>query len=75
MRNRTSSHVFILVLIVVLTAISHYSVYYGALIRGYETSPLTAYRNILLVSALAVLPIFLKHVFKFKGNWTVYTTA
>ena len=46
MRNRTSSHFFILVLIVVVTAISHYSIYYGALIRGYETSTLTAVRNL-----------------------------
>jgi hypothetical protein len=75
MKNRTSSHFFILVLIVVLTAISHYSIYYGALIRGYETSPLTAIRNLLLLAFLAVLPIFLKHVFKFKGNWTIYTAA
>jgi cell division protein FtsW (lipid II flippase) len=75
MKNRTSSHFFILVLIVILTAISHYSIYYGALIRGYETSSLTALRNILLLSFLAVLPIFLKHVFRFKGNWTVYTAA
>ena len=75
MKNRTSSHFFILALIVVMTAISHYSIYYGALIRGYETSVLTAYRNILLLCLLAVLPIFLKHVFKFKGNWTVYTSC
>ena len=39
MKNRTSSHFFILCfMIVVLTAISHYSIHYGALIRGYETS-------------------------------------
>lgn len=75
MKNRTSSHFFILVLIVVSTAISHYSIYYGALIRGYETSPLTATRNVLLLCLLAVLPIFLKHIFKFKGNWTIYTSG
>lgn len=75
MKNRTSSHFFILVLIVVLTAISHYSIYYGGLIRGYETSWYTGVRNIGLLSLLAVLPIFLKHVLKFSGNWTVYTAA
>ena len=52
MRNRTSSHFFILVLIVLVTAISHYSIYYGALIRGYETSPLTAFRNIGLLDGV-----------------------
>ncbi|MBX3244246.1 MAG: FtsW/RodA/SpoVE family cell cycle protein [Acidobacteria bacterium] len=75
MRNRTSSHFFILVLITVLTAISHYAIYYGGLIRGYETSFDTGIRNILLLATFAILPIFLKHVFKFSGNWTLYTTA
>jgi len=75
MKNRTSSHFFILVLIITVTAISHYSIYYGGLIRGYETSPLTAFRNLALLSLLAILPIFLKHVFKYKGSWTVFTTA
>jgi cell division protein FtsW (lipid II flippase) len=75
MKNRTSSHVFILVMIVVVTAISHYSIHYGALIRGYQTSPLTGIRNLILLSTLALTPIALKHIFKFKGNWTVYTAT
>src|SRR3982751_5598377 len=75
MKNRTSSHFFILILIVVLTAISHYSIYYGGLIRGYQTSPLTAFRNIGLLSLLAVVPIFLKKFTRFSGNWTIYTSA
>jgi cell division protein FtsW (lipid II flippase) len=74
-KNRTSSHVFILVLIVVMAAIAHYAIHYGALIRGYETSPLTAYRNLLLLSLLAALPIALKKFLRFDGNWTLYTTA
>ncbi len=75
MKNRASTHIFILFLIVVLTAIAHYSVHYGALIRGYETSFLTAGRNIVLLFILAVLPIFLTRFTKFQGNWTLYTSA
>lgn len=75
MKNRASSHVLILLIIVVLTAIAHYSIYYGALIRGYETSPLTAYRNLGLLSALAILPILMTRFTRFKGNWTLYTSA
>lgn len=75
MKNRTSSHFFILALIVVVTSIAHYSIYYGALIRGYETSTITAGRNILLLSVLAVIPIFLKRFVRFEGNWTLYTSA
>lgn len=75
MKNRTSSHFLILLLIAALTAIAHYSIYYGALIRGYETSWLTAGRNVLLLGVLAALPIFLKRFAKFQGNWTLYTAA
>ena len=62
-------------MIVLLAAISHYSIYYGGLIRGYETSPITAVRNIALLSVLALLPIFLKKFAKYQSNWTLYTTA
>lgn len=75
MKNRTSSHVFILLLIAILTAAAHYSIYYGALIRGYETSTIAATRNVLLILFLALLPIPLKKFLKFDGNWTLYTTA
>ena len=50
MTNRTSTHFFILVLIVILTAAAHYSIYYGAMIRGYETSEISAIRNLALVA-------------------------
>lgn len=75
MKNRTSSHVFILVVVAVLAAISHYAISYGGLIRGYETSWLTAVRNIGLLGILACLPVFLKKFARFEGNWTVYTSA
>lgn len=58
-----------------MTAISHYSIYYGGLIRGYETSSLAAFRNIGILALLALLPIFLKKFGKFAGNWTLYTSA
>ena len=75
MKNRASSNLLILLLIVVLTGIAHYSIHYGALIRGYETSPLTAGRNLLLLFILAILPIFFTRFGKFQGNWTLYTSA
>jgi hypothetical protein len=75
MKNRTSSHFFILALIVVLTAIAHYSIYYGGLIRGYETSTISAFRNVGILAFLAILPVFLKKIGGFAGNWTLYTSA
>lgn len=75
MKSRASSHFLILAIIVILTAISHYSIYYGALIRGYETSWLTGGRDLLLLLILTILPIILAKVFKYKGNWTIYTSV
>ena len=75
MQNRASVHFLILLVITAITAISHYSIYYGALIRGYETSWLTGGRNVILLAFLAILPIFLSRVLKFRGNWTLYTSA
>lgn len=75
MKNRTSSHFFILVLIVLITAIAHYSIYYGGLIRGYEASSFTAWRNLSLLSILAILPVLLKRFVRYDGNWTIYTSA
>jgi len=75
LKNRTSSHFFILALIVIVTAISHYSIYYGGLIRGYETSWITGIRNIGLLTFLAFLPIAIKKIFKYNGSWTLYTSC
>ncbi len=69
MKNRASTHILILLLIVALTAIAHYSIHYGALIRGYETSFLTAGRNLFLLFLLAITPIFLARFAKYKGNF------
>jgi cell division protein FtsW (lipid II flippase) len=75
LKNRTSSHFFILALIVATAAISHYSIYYGGLIRGYETSVASGVRNVSLLALLAVVPIFLKKFGKYAGSWTLYTSA
>jgi hypothetical protein len=75
LKNRTSSHFFILVLIVLMTGISHYAIYYGGLIRGYQTSFNTAFRNLAILSVLALLPVVIKKVFRYHGNWTMYTAA
>ena len=66
---------FILLLIVIVTAIAHYSIYYSALIRGYETSWLAAGRNLFILFVLTILPVALTRFARFKGNWTLYTTA
>lgn len=62
-------------LIVFLAAIAHYAIYYGALIRGYETSFYHGARNIGLLLLLAGLPVVIKRVLRYQGSWTIYTAA
>jgi cell division protein FtsW (lipid II flippase) len=75
MKNRASSHMLVILVIIALTAVAHYSIYYGALIRGFETSWLTAGRNLFLFVPFLIAPVFLTRYTKFSGNWTLYTTA
>jgi len=65
----------VLLIIIALTAVAHYSIYYGALIRGFETSWLTAGRNLFLFVPFLLAPVFLTRYTKFSGNWTLYTAA
>ena len=58
-----------------LTAIAHYSIYNGALIRGYETSFLSAMRNLSILTILSLLPIPIRRFLRYQGNWTVYTAC
>jgi cell division protein FtsW (lipid II flippase) len=75
MKSRPSSHLVILLAVTALTALSHYAVHHGALIRGYETSWMSGARNVGLVLILALLPPVFSFVFKFKGNWSIYTAC
>lgn len=75
MKSRASTHILIILIIVGLTALAHYSVYYSGLIRGYETSWYTAGRNLLLFVPLVLFMIYMARFTRFAGNWTIYTTA
>ncbi len=75
MKSRASSHILILLIIVGLTALGDYSIHYSALIRGYETSSIAAYRDLLLFVPLMLMMIFIARFTRFKGNWTIFTTA
>lgn len=75
MKSRASTHLLVLLMIAALTALGFYCVHYGALIRGYETSILTAGRNLLLFVPLITFVIYMQRFTRFAGNWTIYTTA
>jgi cell division protein FtsW (lipid II flippase) len=75
MKNRASSHLFALLLIIGFEIVGYYAVHRAALIRGYETSLVGAARDLLLYVPIIMLVFWLTRAMHFKGNWTLYTTA
>jgi cell division protein FtsW (lipid II flippase) len=75
MKNKASSHLFIFVFIVALTFVGYYGIHRAALIRGYETSWIMAVRDLFLFLPLIALLLFFSIVIRYKGNWTIFTTA
>ncbi|HEX7998133.1 MAG TPA: FtsW/RodA/SpoVE family cell cycle protein [Pyrinomonadaceae bacterium] len=75
MKNRASSHLLILLLIIGFEIVGYYAVHRAALIRGYETSWVSATRDLLMYVPVVILVFWLTRMMKFAGNWTLYTTA
>jgi cell division protein FtsW (lipid II flippase) len=75
MKNRASSHLFVLLLIVGFEIAGYFGIYRAALLRGYETSIIGAVRDLMMYIPLVVLLLWLSRVMKFAGNWLLFTTA
>src|ERR1044071_1750396 len=75
MKNRPSSHLLIVVLIVGLEITGYWAVHRAALLRGYETSIVGAVRDLLMFVPLVVLLIWLSRFMRYRGNWVLFTTA
>lgn len=75
MKNRASSHLLILVLVVIAEIVGYYATSVAAAIRGYEPSLVSATRDILLFIPIIGLLFWLSRVKRFAGNWTLYTAA
>jgi cell division protein FtsW (lipid II flippase) len=75
MKNRASSHLLLLFLIIGFEVVGYYAVYQSALLRGYEPSIVGAARDLLLFVPIVGLLFWLSRVMRFKGNWTLITTA
>ena len=75
MKNRASSHLLILFVIVAFEAAAYFALGRSALIRGYETSWVGGLRDLFLYAPIIALVLWLSRMMKFKGNWTLYTTA
>ena len=75
MKNRASSHLFLIVLVVALEIAGYMAIHRAGLIRGYETSIIGAVRDLLLFVPLMILVIWLSRAMRFSGNWVLYSTA
>jgi len=75
MKNRLSSHLLLLLALIAVEVIGYFAIHRAALIRGYETSLIGAGRDLLIYLPIIVGAFWLTRAKKFKGNWTLYTTA
>ncbi|MCM3871084.1 MAG: FtsW/RodA/SpoVE family cell cycle protein [Pyrinomonadaceae bacterium] len=75
MKNRASSHLFVLLLIVGFEIAGYYGIYRAALLRGYETSIVGAVRDLMMYFPLIVMLLWLSRAKKFAGNWILFTAA
>lgn len=75
MKNRASSHLFIILIILGLEITGYIAVHRAGLLRGYETSVVGAVRDLLMFFPLMVLALWLSRNMRYAGNWILFTTA
>jgi cell division protein FtsW (lipid II flippase) len=75
MKNRASSHLLLILLIVGFEIAGYVAIHRAALLRGYETSIIGAVRDLMMFLPLMVLVIWLSRVKRFAGNWVLFTSA
>src|SRR5260370_35126403 len=75
MKNRASSHLLLLLLIVGFEIAGSFGIHRAGLLRGYETSIIGAVRDLMMFVPLIALVLWLSRSMKFAGNWVLFTTA
>src|SRR5258705_2353504 len=75
MKNRASSHLLIIFLIVILQIAGYAAIHRAGLLRGYETSIIGAVRDLLMFVPIIGLLLWLSRGRRFAGSWTLFTTA
>ena len=75
MKNRASSHLILILLILILEITGYVAVHRAGLLRGYETSIIGAVRDLMMFFPLMLLAIWLSRTKRFAGNWVLFTTA
>jgi len=75
MKNRASSHLILILLILILEITGYVAVHRAGLLRGYETSVIGAVRDLMMFFPLMLLAVWLSRTKRFAGNWVLFTTA
>ena len=75
MKNRASSHLLIILLVLIFEIAGYWAIHRGGLLRGYETSTIGAVRDLLMFLPIFVMVIWLSRANKYSGQWILFTTA
>jgi len=75
MKNRASSHLLIILLLLILEVVGYWGIHRGGLLRGYETSIIGAARDLFMFVPLIILLLWLSRVMRFSGNWILFTAS
>jgi cell division protein FtsW (lipid II flippase) len=75
MKNRASSHLLIILLMLALEVVGYWGIHRGGLLRGYETSIIGAARDLFMFLPLVILLFWLSRVKRFRGNWVLFTAS
>ena len=75
MKNRASSHLLLILIILGLEIMGYMAIHRAGLLRGYETSIIGAVRDLLMFIPLIMVALWLSRTKRFSGNWILFTTA
>ncbi|HKR14298.1 MAG TPA: FtsW/RodA/SpoVE family cell cycle protein [Pyrinomonadaceae bacterium] len=75
MKNRASSHLLLILVILGLEIMGYMAIHRAGLLRGYETSVIGAVRDLLIFIPLIMCALWLSRMKRFSGNWILFTTA
>ena len=75
MKNRASSHLLLILMILGLEIMGYVGIHRAGLLRGYETSIIGAVRDLAMFVPLIIVALWLSRAKRFAGNWVLFTTA
>ncbi len=75
MRNRPSSHFFLLILLVALDALAYFAIYRAGVARGYSPSLLLAVRDLAFFIPIFFIFVWLARRHRYAGDLTLFTVA